>query len=44
MSGERPERKADVLFFLDSSAGVIPGELKKVEKYARDHGLKVSGD
>lgn len=39
VSGERPERKADVLFFLDSSGG-IPGELKKVEKYARDHGLK----
>ena len=40
VSGERPDRKADVLIFLDSSAGAITKELKKTEKYARDHGLK----
>jgi hypothetical protein len=40
VSGERPDRKADVLIFLDSSAGKITKELKKTEKYARDHGLK----
>jgi phospholipase A2 len=40
VSGERPERKADVLIMLDASAGVIPAELKKVEQYARRHNLK----
>lgn len=40
ISGERPERKADVIIFLDASAGVISGALKKVEEYARRHGLK----
>lgn len=40
VSGERPERKADVMIFLDSSAGSIANELKKTEKYARKHGLK----
>ncbi len=40
ISGERPERKADVIIFLDASAGVLPNELKKVENYARKHGLK----
>lgn len=40
VSGERADRKADVLFFLDSSAGAIPDELKKVEEYARKRNLK----
>jgi hypothetical protein len=40
ISGERAERKADVIFMLDASAGTIPAELKKVEQYARRHNLK----
>ena len=41
ISGERPERMADVIIFLDSSAGVIGApELRKVERYARTHDLK----
>ncbi len=40
VSGERAERKADVLIMLDASAGIIPEELKKVEQYARNHKLK----
>jgi phospholipase A2 len=40
ISGERPDRKADVIIMLDASAGVLPGELKKVEQYARNHKLK----
>src|SRR5579862_1036295 len=40
ISGERPDRKSDVIFMLDASAGSIPGELKKVEQYARRHNLK----
>lgn len=41
VSGERPDRKADVLIFLDSSAGKVSAELKKVEEYARKRGLKL---
>ena len=40
VSGERAERKADLLIMLDASAGAIPEELKKVEQYARSHNLK----
>lgn len=40
VSSERAERNADVLIFLDASAGPLPEELKKTEKYARTHGLK----
>lgn len=41
ISGERPERKADIIIFLDSSASVKDGEvLKEVEAYARTHNLK----
>jgi hypothetical protein len=40
VSGERAERKADVLIMLDASAGQIPNELRKVEQYARKRGLK----
>jgi len=40
ISGERPERKADVIIFLDASASVKKGEvLKQVERYARLHNL-----
>ncbi len=40
ISGERPERKADIIIFLDSSASVKDGEvLKEVERYARLHNL-----
>lgn len=40
VSGERAERKADVLIMLDASADTIPAELKKTEAYARKHNLK----
>ncbi len=40
ISGERPERKADVIIFLDASGGAISAELKKAETYAHRHGLK----
>src|SRR5579872_1280261 len=40
VSGERTERKPDLLLFLDASAATIPGELKKVEEYARKHNIK----
>jgi phospholipase A2 len=40
VSGERAERKADVLIMLDASADALPAELKKVEQYARNHKLK----
>lgn len=40
ISGERPDRKADVIILLDSSASVKGGEmLKEVEQYARMHNL-----
>lgn len=40
ISGERPERQADIIIFLDSSASVKNGEvLREVEQYARDHDL-----
>jgi hypothetical protein len=41
ISGERSQRKADVLIFLDASASVQGGEtLKEVEAYARANNLK----
>lgn len=43
VSGERAERKADIIIIMDASASVLqlPGaELKKVEKYVKDKGLK----
>lgn len=40
ISGERPERKADIMIFLDASGGTIGDDLKKVEAYARGKGLK----
>ncbi|MCX5922516.1 MAG: hypothetical protein NTX86_04270 [Candidatus Dependentiae bacterium] len=39
VSGERPERKADILIFVDF-ADDSPTDFKRVEKYARDKGLK----
>lgn len=37
----RPERALDVIFVFDSSADVgMAGELKKAERYAREHNLK----
>src|SRR5690606_27664772 len=41
ISGERPERKVDIIIFLDASAGIKEApELKAAEKYARDRNLK----
>lgn len=40
VSGERPERKADIMFFLDFSGGSLIYSLKKTEEYARRRGLK----
>lgn len=40
VSGERPERKADILIFLDSSKDSIPAAIKRCEEYARKRGLK----
>ncbi|HLC07374.1 MAG TPA: hypothetical protein VJJ26_04250 [Candidatus Babeliales bacterium] len=40
VSGERPERKADIMLFLDFSGGSLLYSLKKTEEYARRKGLK----
>jgi len=40
VSGQRPERKADILIYLDSSKDSIPAAIKKCEEYARKRGLK----
>ena len=40
VSGERAERKQDVLIFFDFSKSKIPSALKKAEEYARTRGLK----
>lgn len=40
VSGERPERKADIIIFLDFSAGSLISSMKKTEEYARRKGLK----
>jgi cytosolic phospholipase A2 len=40
VSGERPERKADIMVFLDFSGGSLIYSLKKTESYARKKGLK----
>lgn len=37
VSGMRPDRKADILIFIDASAGNVGDELKKVEAYAAQH-------
>lgn len=40
VSGERPERKADIMLFLDFSGGSLLHGMKKTEEYARRKGLK----
>lgn len=40
VSGERPERKADIMLFLDFSGGSLLYSIKKAEEYARKKGLK----
>ena len=40
VSGERPERKADIMIFLDFSGGSLAAGMKKTEEYARRKGLK----
>jgi len=40
VSGERPERKADIMIFLDFSGGSLISSMKKTEAYARRKGLK----
>lgn len=41
ISGERQDRKADVIIFLDASGDEeFSKELRKTEQYARNHGLK----
>lgn len=40
VSGERPERKADIMIFMDASAGDPLEEFRKVEQYARAKNLK----
>lgn len=40
ISGERPERKADIMIFLDFSGGSLIQSMKKIEAYAQRKGLK----
>ncbi len=40
VSGERPERKADIMIFLDFSGGSLLPSMKKIEAYAKRKGLK----
>lgn len=40
VSGERPERKADIMIFLDFSGGSLLYSMKKTEDYAKRKGLK----
>ena len=39
ISGQRPGRKADIIIFIDASAGVVGDELRNVENYARANQL-----
>lgn len=39
ISGQRALRKADIIIFVDASAGTIGDELRKVENFAREHQL-----
>jgi phospholipase A2 len=39
ISGLRPDRRADIIIFIDASAGTIGGELRNVENYARANNL-----
>lgn len=40
VSGQRPERAADILIIIDVAAGIAGEELYKCELYARKHNLK----
>jgi len=40
ISGERPERQADIIILLDASADDLAGQMKHVEAYARAKRLK----
>jgi len=40
VSGERAERKADIMIFLDFSGGSLLPSMKKIEAYAQRKGLK----
>ncbi len=40
VSGERPERQADIMVFLDFSGGSLAAGMRKTEEYARKKGLK----
>jgi hypothetical protein len=40
ISGERPERKMDIIVFVDASGDNLAIDLKHAENYARNHGLK----
>jgi phospholipase A2 len=40
VSGERPERQADIMVFLDFSGGSLAAGMRKTEEYARRKGLK----
>ena len=39
ISGQRPERKADIIIFVDASTGPVGTELQNVENYARASNL-----
>ena len=39
ISGQRPERKADIIIFVDASGDDFPEDFKKTERYARAHNL-----
>lgn len=39
ISGQRLERKSDIIVFIDASAGKVGEELEKTERYARYHNL-----
>ena len=39
ISGQRPEHKADIIIFVDASAGTVGAELQNVENYARANNL-----
>lgn len=40
ISGERPERRADIIILLDASADDLAGQMRQVEQYARAKNLK----
>jgi phospholipase A2 len=40
VSGIRPDRKADIIICIDSSASQLTQQVQSMERYARDHALK----